>query len=145
VTSIGRADSEDGITWQRLDGPIFTGSGDGSSWDSYRVSQPNLLRTDNGAVIVYKGNSVGSLGFQHGLACVATLDPDAIWERVDTNPILDPSVFPGGDMIFSTETILIGGEAAMFASVARDPNSTSTDVYGLFLPVVERLVPEGIC
>ena len=145
VTAMGRADSDDGITWQRHGEPVFTGTDDGNSWDGLRVSQPNLLATSGGVVIVYKGNSVGSLGSQHGLACVESLDPDAKWERVDSDPILDPGVFPGGDMIFSTETIRIDGAAAIFASVARDPNSTSTDVYGLFLPIVDTLESEGTC
>jgi hypothetical protein len=141
VTAIGRADSADGITWQRYDQPVFTATGDPTDWDGVRVSQPNVFVVDDGYAVLYKGNSTTGIGQNHGLACLDSLDSE--WRRVDGNPILDPGIVPGEDLIFSTESAVIDGHATLYAEVSPDPNAPSTAVYGVRLNLLDR--SDGPC
>ena len=139
ITGIGRAESTDGITWERAEEPVLEGTGDSADWDGARVSQPNVIALESGFAMLHKGNSTTGFGQRHGIACAASLDSDATWERVGAEPIVDPALVPGGDLLFSTELTRIDGRVVLYAEVSQDPTGASTKVFALGLPLLEGL------
>ena len=89
--------------------------------------------------MLHKGNSTTGFGQRHGIACAASLDSDATWERVGAEPIVDPALVPGGDLLFSTELTRIDGRVVLYAEVSQDPTGASTKVFALGLPLLEGL------
>src|SRR5687767_14449720 len=93
---IGIATSDDGITWTKYDDPttggayaesdpIF-GAGEEGAWDALSVFQPNVVRTENGYVMLYSGIKNPSPP-QRGFA----FSEDGLtWTRHTQNPVFPP-------------------------------------------------------
>ncbi|MCK4652818.1 MAG: T9SS type A sorting domain-containing protein [Candidatus Cloacimonetes bacterium] len=84
-SSIGRATSIDGITWDRdPDNPVLT-PGTAGSWDNPRVDGPSVIYDDNAYQMWYSGGDF--IAWRIGYA---TSPDGSIWTKADSlNPVLD--------------------------------------------------------
>ncbi|MEM7111218.1 MAG: hypothetical protein AAF614_02210 [Chloroflexota bacterium] len=114
-SAIGRATSSDGLTWTKYDDsatsaapfaasdPVFGGAPEG--WDRFNVSQPRVVMTAEGLVMLYVGATNASrspINNNFGLAVSA----DGMeWTRTD-------------DVIFTGRDVRSGGQNMWFAELA---------------------------
>jgi len=59
---IGYAESQDGVTWQRIDSRIKDFTISESGWDSEMICYPALLKYNDKTYIFYNGNGMGKTG-----------------------------------------------------------------------------------
>ncbi len=131
------ATSTDGIVWTKYNDPstnepefaesdpVFRANGSG--WDVGLVWQPNVVCTDEGWVMVYKGaESVSTGQFEHGLA----VSEDGVhWRRPFVGPSFSAADTPGGMHIWYTNLVYADGTYYLFYELAKDANSGRTKVY----------------
>jgi predicted GH43/DUF377 family glycosyl hydrolase len=55
-SAIGRASSDNGVTWTKLPEPVLSGSGESGAWDEYDVQAPRVVRTPDGWVMAYSSS-----------------------------------------------------------------------------------------
>lgn len=107
-TSIGLAESKDGVVWERVtEGPVL-GSGARGSWDESAVGDPYAVRCGKTFYLFYLGQNrfgVQRLG-------VARSDDGVHWRKSHLNPLLEP----GGEGDFDAGGL---GEPAVFFSDGR--------------------------
>jgi predicted GH43/DUF377 family glycosyl hydrolase len=135
--AIGMATSPDGIVWTKYNDPTtndprFAESdpvfrADGSGWDAALVWQPNVVQTDSGLVMLYKGAASVSTGqFEHG---VAVSEDGVHWKQPFVGPSFSAVDTPGGMHIWYTNLAYVDGEYFLFYELAKDANSGRTKVY----------------
>lgn len=84
---VGFAVSDDGIKWDRHDGPVLqTGSGD--SWDNYSVQQTSVLFDGTTWHMWYVGLRDGDLSTRK--IGYATSEDKINWTKYESNPVLEP-------------------------------------------------------
>ena len=136
---IGRATSTDGITWTKYDDPETTGRryedsdpvlkvGQDSAWDATNVSNPQVLRTAENWLMVYRGSFNESLGARTpGVGFAAS--PEGIhWERFEGNPVFLPQeVMP--DFFFSSPVWLYFQNQHFLYFSAYDVTFSTQEIY----------------
>ncbi len=98
--AIGRATSSDGIHWTKYNNPATTGSpyaasdpvltpGSNGAWDSHRMIDTNVVRTENGWAMVYLSTApVGTAPNHYSAFGYATSSDGVTWHKSTANPIL---------------------------------------------------------
>lgn len=126
---IGMATSADGITWTKYDDPttdgayaesdpIF-GAGEEDAWDALSVFQPNVVRTEDGYVMLYSGIR-NPAPPERGFA----FSEDGIhWTRHSQNPVLPPNIVRGGTNIWFTNLLYVDGTFKAFLEVGKAGNT----------------------
>lgn len=96
---IGRATAENPLgPWTVDPEPVLTPGGEGS-WDSFQVSAPKVIRTEEGFRMYYAGNSEGLFDNKIGLA----VSEDGItWEKYDDPVFREGSVAVSQANVFQT-------------------------------------------
>jgi predicted GH43/DUF377 family glycosyl hydrolase len=84
--AIGRATSEDGLTWVKDEEPVFEISGVDGTFDSFQVQQPRVVLGEDGYVMLYRSYFGNDTQRAYGLA----VSEDGIaWERLSDEPLID--------------------------------------------------------
>lgn len=89
--AIGLAISADGLTWTRHGDPVLAASEESDVWDSKRIEQSVVTTSPDGFVMVYRADH-GSGNFS-GIRTafgLATSTDGIVWQRVQTDPVLQP-------------------------------------------------------
>ncbi|WP_120498960.1 hypothetical protein [Roseovarius sp. EL26] len=130
--NIGMATSDDGVTWQKFDDPnttnILFGSSDPvlaisegeTSWDTYRVVDPNVQKTHDGWLMAYRGAT-----FETQMSVGLATSPDGVnWQRVSDKPELTGKDI--GKKIFFMTLLSRPDHDYLFMELGSDNN---TDAY----------------
>lgn len=126
VGRIGVANSTDGISWTKRAQPVFEGE---QPWDGGSVGNPQVARTADGYVMVYRTEG-GGFGF--GLA----RSPDGtIWEASPANPVMDEGRSPSSEPFWQSEAVVIDDELRWWLEVGF--GSATTELYAYRLDVDE--------
>jgi hypothetical protein len=135
VALIGRATSQDGITWTKYrdaaatdaafveSSPVLAGSKQAGDWDEQGVYQPNVQRTPDGWVMLYKGIGDIPNSLPHGYA---TSVDGLTWKRADNNPVLTVKAIPGGRGLWFTNLVHRDDTYFLYFEVGK---GASTDIY----------------
>ena len=138
---IGRATSEDGITWTKYDNPSTTDELFAESdpvltpeedWTTDGVDRMRTQLTPEGWVMVYQGGAL----IKRGLA----FSQDGIhWARHPENPVLELSDFPFSGTMWDTNLLYQDGVYYYFTEIG---SMAGTDIY---LAIHEgEIMPEGL-
>lgn len=130
LASIGYATSPDGINWTKHPGnPVFTPSAP-KLWDSYSVSDPDIIYYKGTYHMWYKGwkKRGGNAWIGH-----ATSQDGISWERDPQNPVLITSPIPGSWETFEVyrPRIMLGRESPIGPSAVIDRMWYSGRTYSL--------------
>jgi hypothetical protein len=136
---IGMATSSDGIDWEKYNDPattdpafaesdpVLTVSAEG--WDSTRVIDPNVIRTDAGFEMIYLATS-GSGKFTRGEFSfgAATSQDGIVWMKSDLNPILSNQDHPQWSQAFLSTLLHIDETYFLYFDLVT-PAISGTNVY----------------
>lgn len=107
---IGMATSADGVNWVKYDDPsteealfaesdpVLTPNQVSGSFDSTFLAHVNVVHTDEGWVMEYRGGA----GASDRLGLARSSD-GVRWQRYDANPVFGPDAFDGGNAIWFAE------------------------------------------
>lgn len=139
TSMIGMATSSDGMQWEKYNDPatndtafaesdpVLTASDDG--WDSKRVIDPNVIKTNDGFEMIYLATS-GTGKFAPGeFSFGAATSPDGIdWTESDRNPVLSSRDHPQWSQAFLATLLLVDGTYFLYFDFVT-PATRGTNVY----------------
>ena len=139
ISMIGMATSSDGIQWEKYNDPatndtafadsdpVLTVSDEG--WDSKRVIDPNVIKTNDGFEMIYLATSgTGKFApgeFSFGIAT----SPDGIeWTKSDRNPVLSNRDHPQWSQAFLANLLYVEETYFLYFDAVVS-NTNGTNVY----------------
>lgn len=140
TSRIGMATSTDGIHWTKYNDPATTepryAAGDPvlaeqpNAWDSARVIDPNVVRADDGWVMVYQ-STPGPTKFGAGVAQLgyATSRDGVHWTRSAANPVLSSTDHPRWKGIYLITLVRRGPDYLLYFDVAGAQPGVQTSVF----------------
>ncbi|WP_420642809.1 hypothetical protein [Candidatus Leptofilum sp.] len=146
-SAIGRATSEDGLSWAKFDDPateaepfqssdpIFSGSGSG--WDRSHVFQPHVQQTPDGWVMLYATATNVSNTPIHNRHGIAVSQDGQEWMRSDAPIFLPTQVNPRGNDIWYAEIAYAQGTYFVYVELGRG-NNTEVFVATLAEPLLSE-------
>lgn len=109
TSGIGHATSQDGVTWEVDEQPVFTG---GQDWDNGDVGTSRVVRLDDEYVLVYDRQSRGG-----GPIGLAFSEDGLSWVPAAGNPVLERDQLEPG-ALFSTSAVVADGRLLLLQEIA---------------------------
>jgi hypothetical protein len=124
LSAMGLATSRDGVVWEKLSEPVFTGD-PRLAWEEGSVTRTDVIWTGDRYVLLYAGRTGGTRGL--------AISADGItWDRVDDDPVLSGFDVPR-PAIFSTSMLADGDRIRVY--VSNGGHRTTSVVYEMELTV----------
>jgi predicted GH43/DUF377 family glycosyl hydrolase len=109
VRQIGRATSEDGVTWEKDAEPVFAPTGEVADFDGLQVHQPRVVVEEDGDLLMlYRAYRGRQNNISFGLA--RSSDMGQSWQRLGEEPVFSQADTTRRRAIWFSELVLHDGD-----------------------------------